>query len=74
MRRLMWAVILVIAANEVSEMPVDIVVYGGTASGIAAAVQARRMGKSVMVIEPTGRIGGLSTGRFAIRVEVAAAG
>jgi hypothetical protein len=61
-RRLMWAIILVIAANEVSEMPGDIVVYGCTASGIAAAVQARRMGKSVMVIEPTGRIGGLTTG------------
>ena len=40
----------------------DIVIYGGTSSGIAAAVQAVRMGKSVVVIEPTDRVGGLTTG------------
>ena len=40
----------------------DIVVYGGTSGGIAAAVQAKRMGKSVIVIEPTDRVGGLTTG------------
>ena len=40
----------------------DIVVYGGTSGGIAAAVQAKRMGKSVVVIEPTQRVGGLTTG------------
>lgn len=40
----------------------DIVVYGGTSSGIITAVQAARMGKSVVVIEPTARIGGLTAG------------
>lgn len=40
----------------------DIVVYGGTSGGIAAAIQAKRMGKSVVVIEPTQRVGGLTTG------------
>lgn len=40
----------------------DIVIYGGTAAGIAAAVQVKRMGRSVVVIEPTRRIGGLTTG------------
>ncbi len=40
----------------------DIVVYGGTSSGIAAAIQSSRMGKSVVLIEPTTRIGGLTTG------------
>ena len=40
----------------------DIVVYGGTSSGIASAIQASRMGKSVVLIEPTNRIGGLTTG------------
>jgi len=39
----------------------DLVVYGGTAGGIAAAVQAARMGKTVAVIEPTNRIGGMTT-------------
>ncbi|SHE72749.1 FAD dependent oxidoreductase [Mariniphaga anaerophila] len=40
----------------------DIVIYGGTSAGIAAAIQSSRMGKSVVVIEPTSRIGGLTTG------------
>ncbi len=40
----------------------DIVVYGGTSGGIAAAIQSSRMGKSVLLIEPSQRIGGLTTG------------
>ena len=40
----------------------DLVVYGGTSGGIAAAIQAKRMGKSVILIEPGSRIGGLTTG------------
>ncbi|HKL32151.1 MAG TPA: FAD-dependent oxidoreductase [Tangfeifania sp.] len=40
----------------------DIVIYGGTSAGIAAAIQSSRMGKSVVIIEPTNRIGGLTTG------------
>jgi hypothetical protein len=41
---------------------VDIVVYGGTSAGIIAAIQAHRMGKSVVLIEPSKYIGGLTTG------------
>ncbi|GLR18915.1 FAD-dependent oxidoreductase [Portibacter lacus] len=40
----------------------DIIVYGGTSAGIVAAVQATRMGKTVLVIEPSSHIGGLTTG------------
>ncbi|MDC0264611.1 FAD-dependent oxidoreductase [Verrucomicrobia bacterium] len=40
----------------------DIVIYGGTSAGIIAGIQARLMGKSVVVIEPSGREGGLTTG------------
>src|SRR5690606_2130557 len=40
----------------------DIVIYGGTSAGISAAIQSSRMGKSVVLIEPTQRIGGLTTG------------
>ena len=40
----------------------DVVVYGSTPGGIAAAVQAKRMGRSVVLLEPTDRIGGLTTG------------
>lgn len=40
----------------------DIVIYGSTPAGIAAAVQARRMGLEPIVIEPSSVIGGLTTG------------
>jgi len=40
----------------------DVVVYGGTSAGISSAIQASRMGKSVVLIEPTDRLGGLTTG------------
>ena len=40
----------------------DIVVYGGTSAGIAAAIEAKRLGRSVVLVEPTSRVGGLTTG------------
>src|SRR5687767_15759173 len=40
----------------------DVCVYGGTAGGVAAAVQTARMGKSVVLIEPSKHIGGLTSG------------
>jgi hypothetical protein len=40
----------------------DVVVLGGTSSGVAAVVQAARMGKSVVLIEPGRHLGGLTSG------------
>lgn len=40
----------------------DIVIYGGTSSGVAAAIQGARMGKTAVLIEPTQFLGGLTTG------------
>jgi FAD dependent oxidoreductase len=40
----------------------DVCVYGGTAGGVAAAIQAARMGKSVVLIEPSKHIGGMTSG------------
>ncbi len=40
----------------------DVVIYGGTSAGVSAAIQASRMGKKVILIEPFNRIGGLTTG------------
>lgn len=40
----------------------DIVIYGGTSGGITAAVAAARKGKSVVLIEPSDHLGGLTTG------------
>lgn len=41
---------------------VDICIYGGTSSGVMAAYTARKQGKTVLLVEPTNRIGGLTTG------------
>jgi len=41
---------------------VDVCVYGGTASGVVAAYSAKKMGKSVVLIEPGRYLGGLTTG------------
>jgi hypothetical protein len=40
----------------------DVVVYGGTAAAVTAAVQAKRMGKSVVIVSPDRHLGGLSSG------------
>lgn len=48
-------------ANNTEEQ-YDIVIYGGTSAGVAAAIQASRMDKSVLLIEPGNRLGGLTTG------------
>ena len=49
-------------AREGGPVERDIVVYGGTSAGIVAGIQAKAMGRSVVVIEPTSREGGLTTG------------
>ncbi len=40
----------------------DLIVYGGTSGGITAAIQAKRLGHNVILIEPTRHLGGLTTG------------
>jgi len=44
-----------------AEEKADVVVYGGTPAGIAAAVAAGREGVSVLLLEPTRHVGGLHT-------------
>jgi hypothetical protein len=40
----------------------DVVIYGGTAAGVLAAVAAGRMGLHVALLEPTRHVGGMVTG------------
>ena len=40
----------------------DVIVYGGTSAGVVAAVQAVKMGKSVILVAPDTHLGGLSSG------------
>ncbi|MDI1464137.1 FAD-dependent oxidoreductase [Catellatospora sp. KI3] len=61
---------LVVAAAPALPLPAlaaavvtaDLVVYGATSAGIAAAVTARRLGRTALIIEPGTHVGGLSTG------------
>jgi hypothetical protein len=43
------------------EQSFDVVVYGGTPSGVIAAVSAAREGAAVALVEPTARVGGMIT-------------
>jgi hypothetical protein len=40
----------------------DVVVYGGNAAGVVAAVHARRIGRTVVLLEPGRHLGGLTSG------------
>ncbi|MBS1806973.1 MAG: FAD-dependent oxidoreductase [Acidobacteria bacterium] len=40
----------------------DLVIYGGTAAAVTAAVQAKQMGKTVIIVSPDKHLGGLSSG------------
>ena len=59
-----FAVLLTFAAGGLSGATTecDLVVYGSSPAGLAAAVQAKRMGLSAVVVSPENRIGGLTTG------------
>ncbi|MBM3767056.1 MAG: FAD-dependent oxidoreductase [Acidobacteria bacterium] len=57
---LLFAVAFSVSAAE--KRSADVVIYGATSAGVAAAVQAARMGKSVLLIDPGTHIGGLTTG------------
>lgn len=60
------AVLFALACSLQAETPAvreaEIVIYGGNAGGVAAGIQARRMGRDVLVIEPSKHVGGLTTG------------
>lgn len=40
----------------------DIIIYGGTCAAVTAAVQAKKMGKSVIVVSPDKHLGGMTSG------------
>jgi hypothetical protein len=67
LKRLIPIAILVFAGLSTSlpaaeTFEADLIVYGGTSSGVIAAVQAKKMGKSVIVVGPDRHLGGLSSG------------
>jgi hypothetical protein len=65
-----WLILTLLAATATGgaerektvDCMADIVVYGGTSAGVVAAVQAVRMGKSVVLVCPEKHLGGLTSG------------
>ncbi len=54
---------LVLAASGRSAVvEADICVYGGTSGGVIAAVQAARLGKTAVIVEPGQHLGGMTAG------------
>jgi len=53
---------LILLLTLLQSATTDLVIYGGTSAGVTAAIQASRMGKSVVLIEPSDHLGGLTTG------------
>ena len=53
---------LLLPAAPPEPLSAEVVIYGGTSAGVAAAVQAARMGRTVLLIEPSSHLGGLTTG------------
>lgn len=59
-RALAIIVSFLIAELALAAGPPDVVVYGGTPGGIAAAVSAARLGRTVTLVEPQNHVGGMT--------------
>lgn len=66
MRKLILLLTILLGCSPMDEIntvdkTADICIYSATPAGIAAAISGARAGKSVLLIEPTSRIGGMVT-------------
>ena len=48
--------------NLTASRQADVIIYGGTSAAIIAAVQVKKMGKTVIIVSPDKHLGGLSSG------------
>ncbi len=53
---------LLLAGQSVWGAEYDLVIYGGTSAAVVAAVQAKKMGKTAVIVSPDEHLGGLSSG------------
>ena len=56
-----WTFVSCTAEREDAEIT-DVVIYGGTSAAVTAAVQAKKMGKTVIIVSPDTHLGGLTSG------------
>ncbi len=64
MPMLLWACFFVDMAvpPQYRTHEADVIIYGGTAAAVVAAVQVKAMGKSVIIVSPDKHLGGMSSG------------
>lgn len=62
MRTILFILLFCLASRGLAQTGYDICIYGGTSAGVIAAYTAARMHKSVLLVEPGHRLGGLSAG------------
>ncbi len=62
MKRILVALLLLSVSVLAQTKQYDLVIYGGTAAAVTAAVQAQQMGKTVIIVSPDKHLGGLSSG------------
>ena len=62
MKFILFWVVAAALCGSCKAVEYDLVIYGGTAAGVIAAVQATKMGKSVIIVSPDQHLGGLSSG------------
>src|SRR4051795_12007828 len=68
-RRVCYAALASVLALSVSGSQIvdsDICVYGSTSGGVAAAVAAARLGKSVVLVGINNHVGGMSSGGLGV--------
>ncbi|MBR4196973.1 MAG: FAD-dependent oxidoreductase [Synergistaceae bacterium] len=61
MRKKFSALIAFLILSSSTAFAYDIIIAGGGMSGVSAAIQATRLGASVLIIEPTSMLGGQAT-------------
>ncbi len=67
MNKILWSVVIMglfVSCNQLrsNEYQADLIIYGGTSAAVTSAVQAKRSGKTVIIVSPDKHLGGLSSG------------
>ena len=57
-----WCILALALRLHAEVIETDLCVFGGSSAGIVAAIQAKKLGKSVVLVEPGKYLGGLTTG------------
>ena len=56
------ALVLLTTLRAPAQQAYDLVIYGGTSAAITAAIQAKKMGKTAIIVSPDTHLGGLTSG------------